>query len=408
MSQVESQAPAYFAYISKDFIGRREEIRLFVEKILAPETPACNIFAISGGAGVGKTTLLNQFIKVAQSPDFKDDCLTALVNERWLTPMDVMRQFADQLSRAGFHLKKFEDEWKKYRDITQQQQAKQEEQQREIIDTVSKTLGSVASSATDAIATRYGMPGVGSVVGPITGDGAKVALTFMTKKYEEHQYAKEIEMSQEPHVPLTEAFVADLNAVAQPHFALLYEQDKLQRVILFLDAFGRLAPTIVPWLLDYLLPRLECNVGLVIAGRKSIEDVTPDGYSRWQRYQDNGTLYTTSLGNFSPEETKAYLNARGITDDDKIQSYRQVSQGLPYYLYLLTAQGTEGDIDPGASVVENVLRRIPREEKIKRTGWAWRITLLMIGYRSCWHWCHNCCYCRHPMMYIIAERLATL
>src|SRR5207244_11930564 len=92
-------------------------------------------------------------------------------------------------------------------------------------------------------------------------------------------------------------------------------------------------------------------------------------------YQDNGTLYTTSLGNFSPEETKAYLNARGITDDDKIQSYRQVSQGLPYYLYLLTAQGTEGDIDPGASVVENVLRSIPREEKIKRRL-AWQAALL--------------------------------
>src|SRR5690348_2540379 len=86
---------------SKIFIGRTEELHFFREHILKPEDPAYNIVSISGQGGVGKSTLLIRFIEDTQASDFKDTCLSALVNERQATATDVMETFAAQLHLAG-------------------------------------------------------------------------------------------------------------------------------------------------------------------------------------------------------------------------------------------------------------------------------------------------------------------
>ncbi len=86
------------------FIGRTTELLFFVQHILKPEEPTHNILSIWGQAGVGKTTLLLQFISQARTADFKAYCLAAMVDERQATPASIMEKFAQQLPFS----KKFE------------------------------------------------------------------------------------------------------------------------------------------------------------------------------------------------------------------------------------------------------------------------------------------------------------
>ncbi len=85
----------------KLFIGRTGELLFFVQNILKPEEPTHNIISISGQGGVGKSTLLARFIDEAHAADFKDYCLTAIVDERQITPASIMEKFADQLHITG-------------------------------------------------------------------------------------------------------------------------------------------------------------------------------------------------------------------------------------------------------------------------------------------------------------------
>jgi hypothetical protein len=83
------------------FIGRTQELLYFVQNILKPEEPAHNIISIWGQGGVGKSTLLRRFILEAHTADFRDFCLTALIDERHLSPITLMEQVHAQLRLSG-------------------------------------------------------------------------------------------------------------------------------------------------------------------------------------------------------------------------------------------------------------------------------------------------------------------
>src|SRR5947209_3289208 len=83
------------------FIARNEEVVFFTQNILKPVDPTHNIISISGQGGVGKSTLLMRLIDEAHSSNFKEYCLTAIVDERQTTPASIMEKFADQLHLTG-------------------------------------------------------------------------------------------------------------------------------------------------------------------------------------------------------------------------------------------------------------------------------------------------------------------
>jgi hypothetical protein len=107
----------------KIFIGRANELYFFVEDILKPEDPSYNIVSISGIGGVGKSTLLARFIDEAHLPHFKDYCLTAAVDDRQLTPENMMERFAHQLSGADFPLIEFEKTLTRYKETLHKRQS---------------------------------------------------------------------------------------------------------------------------------------------------------------------------------------------------------------------------------------------------------------------------------------------
>jgi hypothetical protein len=198
---------------------------------------------------------LLRFIEDAHSPEFKDYCLTALVNERLTTPTRFMEKFADQLHREG----DFEKSLKRYKSALHKLQSQRE--------AVREAL--VQKSTTDLM---------GSVV-------------------------KDAERLEDPLGDLTRAFITELNRVTEISVTVSSTRARRQRrVILFFDTFEQLAIECAPWLLDYFLEaEVSNNVVLVIAGRDPLEQSTPADPKRWLPYRDNNTICSISLDSFTEE-----------------------------------------------------------------------------------------------------------
>ena len=84
------------------FVGRAPEIHFIQKHILEPEVPDHNIVSFYGQGGVGKSTLLSHLeSEIRNTANYRDYCLIAQVDERQLTPTDVMETFAEQLGLKG-------------------------------------------------------------------------------------------------------------------------------------------------------------------------------------------------------------------------------------------------------------------------------------------------------------------
>jgi AAA domain len=148
----------------KLFIGCTGELLFFVQNILKPEEPTHNIISIWGQGGVGKSTLLSRFIDEAHSEDFKDFCLTALVDERQTTPLSIMEKFADQLHMKG----EFEKTLKHYKEVLHKLQTERETMQDAVLYRVTDFAGAAAEMV--------------PVVGPLLREGAKASAGLYLDK----------------------------------------------------------------------------------------------------------------------------------------------------------------------------------------------------------------------------------
>ena len=332
----------------KIFIGRTGELLFFVQNILKPEEPKHNIISIWGQGGVGKSTLLARFIDEAHSAGFQDYCLTAIVDERQITPASIMEKFADQLHISG----DFGKALRQYKEALRKLQAEQETLQDRVLPMVPDFTGAAVE----------GVP----FVGPVLREGVKATTGHLLERHHTIQQHRDKERLEDPVDDLTRAFVEGLNRLTNPQVTSGSLQAKRhRRVILFFDTFEQLAAIATPWLLDYFLQaNISNNVVLVVAGRDPIERSTPAGPKRWLPYLDDQIIYSISLDSFTEIETRAYLAKRGITDSDRIATIWQLSGGLPLYLSLLTSN-PRGEVDPTADVVANFLRWIPEQEQIK-------------------------------------------
>jgi len=323
------------------FIGRTNELDFFIQYILQPEEPNQNIISIWGNAGVGKSTLIARLINEARAFDFKDYCLTAIVDARWVTPTVVMEKFAYLLSISG----EFEKELNRYKEVLRKLQTARD--------------ASWGGTAIDLVGSTFkGLVQFVPTISEIVGKRAEAPTKFILDEFRK--------LMEDPIGNLTDAFVKELNNLANTQITLSSQGVKRQRrVLLFFDTFEQLAAEIVPWLLNYFLEaKLSSNIVLVMVGREPIDRFTPDELKwSWSKYQD--TIHYIPLNSFTKDETRAYLAKRGITDDARLNTIWRLSQGLPLYLSLLTSN-PQGEVDSTADVVANFLRWIPKEEEVKR------------------------------------------
>ncbi len=349
IKQTNTTASQSLTDSGKIFIGRKGELLFFVQNILKPEDPTHNIISISGQGGVGKTTLLTRLMAETHSLDFKDYCLTAMVDERQTAPVSIMEKFANQL-----HMERdFKKALKQYKEAMRKLQ-----NEREMLnDTLIQRMPTFAGAAVE------GVP----FVGPLLGEGVKVTAERLLDKHRNVQRSKDVELLEDPVNELTKAFLTELNQLAETKVLLSSHRVKRRRrVILFFDTFEQLAVEAAPWLLDYFLEaNISNNIVLVIAGRDLIDHSASTDPKRWLPYHDSHSIYTISLNSFTEDETHEYLTERGITNPDHLATIWQLSRGLPLYLGLLTSN-PEGEVDLTKNVVDNFLCWIPEKEQVKR------------------------------------------
>jgi hypothetical protein len=241
---------------------------------------------------------------------------------------------------------------KQYKEVLRTQQTDREMMQ----DTLVQRMPTFAGAAVE------GVP----FVGPLLGEGVKATAEHLMDRRNNIQRHKDTVLLEDPVHALTRAFVDELNHLADTQVLVGSRRYKKRRVVLFFDTFEQLAIEAAPWLLDYFLPAdIDGNIVLVIAGRDPIERSIPDDTKRWLPYSDNSDIYWIPLNSFTEDETRAYLTKRNITDSERIATIWQLSQGLPFYLSLLTSN-PQGKVDPAADVVANFLRWIPENEQVKR------------------------------------------
>src|SRR6266487_48211 len=334
----------------KIFVGRTNELYFFTEHILKPEDPVYNIISLYGDGGVGKSTLVNRYIEMASSPEFKEYCMAAIVDERQATPASMMEKFTAQLHIHN----EFRQALTHYKEALRKQQDEQET----IQDAVLQRAPDFAGAAVE------GVP----IVGPLLRESLKLTTSQVLNRYQSGQTRQVSIRLEDPLSSLTKAFVTELNRLAESQVTLSTEwrTKRRHRIVLVFDTFEQLAAEAAPWLLNYFLEaEISSNIVILTAGRIPIERSLPEDPKRWLPYRDNHTICDISLNSFTFEETQAYLLQRGIADPGRIDRIWQLSRGLPLYLSLLTSD-PRSDVDPAADVVANFLRWIPQNEWIKR------------------------------------------
>jgi tetratricopeptide (TPR) repeat protein len=328
----------------KVFVGRTSEQHFFIQHILKPEDPAYNVVSVWGDAGVGKSTLLTRLIDEARTANFKDSCLTALVDDRQGTPARIMEQWAIQLRMAGYPLAAFENALALHKKALQEWQPEQEVARAAFLRQVHHTSGTVRVT---------GVP----VIGGLYETVAEVAVESFWDQRRSFQPASETGELKDPINSLTRAFVEDLNRLTTIQVPLQPNQAKRGlRVILFFDGFELSAAEIANWLFNHFLgATINNNVALVVASHASIERFIPNEQS----------VYSMHLAHFTSDETRIYFVERGITPIDSIATIWQFSEGLPLALSLL-AFDPQSKIDPTVDVMTNILHWIERKGHIKQ------------------------------------------
>ena len=332
----------------KIFVGRANELSFFTEHILQPDDPTYNIISIYGDGGVGKSTLVNRYIEVVNSPAFQEYCMAAIVDERQATPASMMEKFTAQLHMHH----EFSRAITRYKEALHKLQDEQETMQ----DAVLQRAPDFAGAAVE------GVP----IIGPLLREGLKMTTSQVLDRYHTGQAHLVSIRLEDPIRDLTNAFVTELNRLAESLVTTSERTKRRHRILLLFDTFEQLAPEAAPWLLDYFLTSdISNSIVILTAGRIPIDRSLPDDPKLWLPYRDNNIIYSIGLTSFTFQETQAYLAQRGITTSERIDNIWQLSRGLPLYLSLLTSD-PRSDIDPTTDVVANFLRWIPQNENIKR------------------------------------------
>jgi tetratricopeptide (TPR) repeat protein/ABC-type dipeptide/oligopeptide/nickel transport system ATPase subunit len=321
--------------LQQNFVGRTDHVHFFEDAILKAERPQYNIISISGETGVGKTTLLRHFIDITRSTDFKDHCLTALVDKDQVTPAEVMEKFAEQLKFG----KDFQKALNEYKEIELQLQAEHE--------SIGKLLLASGLKVAGATAQTFLGP-----FGALGNTGATIASDFVSKQGHQAQLLRDAERRKNSVKNLTHAFLKELNELATTFVYTSPQKQHRRKILLFFDSFERTSSTIEPWQWQYILEgdiAIESNIILIIAGRQALQGSNRE--HDWARYHDE--IRTIHLKSFSEEETRTYLLNQGITGAESTDLWK-LTRGLPIYLYLLT-RDPHTRINPTKSIADNIL-----------------------------------------------------
>jgi tetratricopeptide (TPR) repeat protein len=317
------------------FVGRQDELALFKENLgyEADDQRRHWFFNIHGPAGVGKTFLVRQWIRIAKEtgtarasvPDTVGDVLKA------------MATIAVTLGRQGVPLKGFQARYQVY-----------EQRCGELLadtgipkETASRWTKDAVRLALRAAREVPGMNVAAAVLDdPAVAEGADQLRKYLVERLRKDE---DVRLLLSPTEELSPLFIEDLR-----------EFGPQRQLTLFVDGYERTGKFLDPWLLDLLdghYGELPEALTLTIAGQNPLDA------NRWAPY--HGLLADVPLEPFTEPETRELLAQHGVTNERVIEVIQALSGGLPMWVASLAAShpdNPEAVADASDSTGEHLLR----------------------------------------------------
>lgn len=297
------------------FVGRSEQVSLFRKNLTLPleEDNRRFIFNVWGQGGVGKSTLLRQFRKIAEEAKF----ICAYTDETQRGVPETMERLAQQFEQQGHKLSQFYERYQVYCRLRQELESDPEAPKG-----FSAFLGQTVAK-TGISVTKNIVPG-GKVVLDIIDEKAvtsqaKEWASFVAKKLTNKDEARLI---QEPVEILTPLFLKELGKIAAN-----------SGIGLFFDTYERSEEFLDGWLQEMLEGRygeVPLNTIITIAGRQELDK------NRWTNYE--ALIVRLSLGPFTLDEAQQFLASKGITNRKVIDVILSISGRLPLLIATLAAE----------------------------------------------------------------------
>ncbi|MEH1953898.1 tetratricopeptide repeat protein [Nostoc sp.] len=317
------------------FVGREDQVNQFRQNLALPleDNRRRFLFNVWGQGGVGKSTLLRQFRKIADEAKI----ISAYIDEAEKTVPEVMGRLAEELERQGHKLTQFSDRYKVYR-----QKRHELETDPEAPQGFSAFVGKTMVKTGVRLARR--VPVGGAVFDFVDEDAfatqAGEWASYVAKKITNKD---EVLLVQEPEEVLTPLFLQDILKIAEK-----------TGVVLFFDTYERTGEFLDNWLREILEGRhgeVSLNILITIAGRQELDK------NNWAPYE--GLIVRFPLEQFTEEEAQQYLTRKGIRDNRIIEVILRLSGNLPLLVGML-ADAHPNDpnqvVEPSSNAVERFLK----------------------------------------------------
>ena len=315
------------------FVGREAWLALFRDNLSLPANHARRkfLFAVHGDGGVGKTFLITRMDKISGECGW----LTAVTDETTYGVLEVMASISRQLNEQGARLKRFEQQYARYR----KHQHELEAGAPAADDAASLVTQTVVRMGVGAARSLPGGGAVTEFIDPRAAaestDRLRVAVTKKLRNRDD------VKLLLSPIEELTPVFVEGLRQQGKP-------------VALFFDTYEQTSSFLDRWLRDLLSDvygPLPMDLMITVAGRGTLDS------SRWSAYLK--VVQDVPLVPFTNMEVRQLLAAEGVTDEHVVTMIWKDSGGLPLAVAMLAENQPSGEWTPSdvsATVVERFLQ----------------------------------------------------
>jgi tetratricopeptide (TPR) repeat protein len=321
---------------ARSFIGRTEQQDQFQRSLLQPEhQDAKLIFGISGQGGVGKTTLLKEFRRIAESFGH----VVAYVDEGVATNRvddvpEAMHRLAEDLEGQGFKFDEFRKRYKDYRVKKQEMEADPEAPKGFVGDATRGVMKMALEAGKSAV--PFGSMIDSEMVASKAGELMNYGVERFRNKDEERLIKETLEV-------LTPLFLEGVKRLPVE-----------KTLVLMLDTYEVTGAFLDAWIRGVLEEKYGESKELLLVCIGGREPIDKNAWDEWE-----SVIGRSPLEPFTREEAEDFLASKQIKSGAVIEEiWRLSSGGLPLLVSMMAAAApTSADavVDPCADAVNRFL-----------------------------------------------------